>query len=464
MLKLKILKKFKMEYIESVNPYDGQPLEKYRIFSDKDIAEVMGKADQVFRDWKNESVEHRSGLLKKLAKTLLKNKETYAQLMSREMGKPFSQGIAEIEKCAWACDFYAKNAVRFLADDLIETEADESFISYDPIGCVLAIMPWNFPFWQVIRFAAPTLTAGNTVILKHASNVSGCASALQELFLSAGYPKGSFQFVIADHKQLEAIIGNSIVQGVTLTGSEKAGREIAAQAGKHLKKCVMELGGNNACIVWEDADLDKYMDTMVMARMQNTGQSCIAAKRFIVVEGLYEEFLIKFCNSIQTLKSGDPLEKQTDIGVMAREDLAKTLEQQVNDSLDKGANVMFGNTRDGAYYQPTILTGVVPGMPAFEEELFGPVAAVVKAKDRKEAIALAANSKFGLGSMLFTKDIKSARKIIGDIPDGAFFINEMVKSDPRLPFGGTKASGFGRELSMEGMLEFVNKKTVYIKK
>jgi succinate-semialdehyde dehydrogenase/glutarate-semialdehyde dehydrogenase len=453
-----------MEYIESVNPFDGKPLGKYSLFTEKDISEVLGKADQAFQDWKNESVEHRSGLLKQLAKALLKNKVTYAQLMSNEMGKPFNQGIAEIEKCAWACDFYAKNAVRFLADDLIETEADESFISYDPIGCVLAIMPWNFPFWQVIRFAAPTLTAGNTVILKHASNVSGCASVLQQLFLTVGYPEGSFQFVISDHKQIETIIGNTIVQGVTLTGSERAGREIAALAGKHLKKCVMELGGNNACIVWEDADLDKYMDTMVMARMQNTGQSCIAAKRFIVVEAIYDEFLTKFSNKIQTLKSGDPLDKNTDIGVMAREELAKTLAQQVNDSLDKGAKVWYGNTRDGAYYQPTILTGVVPGMPAFEEELFGPVAAVVKAKDRQEAIAMAANSKFGLGTMLFTQDIESARDIIGDIPDGAFFINEMVKSDPRLPFGGTKASGFGRELSMEGMLEFVNKKTVYIRK
>src|SRR5690606_39125081 len=292
--------------------------------------------------------EHRSGLLKKLAKALLKNKKSYAQLMSKEMGKPINQGIAEIEKCAWACDFYAKNAEGFLADDLIDTEADESFISYDPIGCVLAIMPWNFPFWQVVRFAAPTLTAGNTVILKHASNVPGCAVALQELFLSVGYPEGCFQFIIADHQRLESIIGNSIVQGVTLTGSEKAGRAIAALAGRHLKKCVMELGGNNACIVWEDADLDKYMDTMVMARMQNTGQSCIAAKRFIVVEAIYDEFLMKFSDRVQALTSGDPLDKRTDIGVMAREDLAKDLAQQVSGSLEKGAKVRVGNKRDGS--------------------------------------------------------------------------------------------------------------------
>ncbi|MEZ4971540.1 MAG: NAD-dependent succinate-semialdehyde dehydrogenase [Flavobacteriaceae bacterium] len=453
-----------MEYVESVNPYDGKPMEKYRTFSEEDIDKVVERAGQVFQSWKNESVEHRSGLLKKLATVLLRNKKAYARLMSKEMGKPVKQGIAEIEKCAWACDFYAKNAEGFLGDDLIDTEADESFISYDPIGCVLAIMPWNFPFWQVIRFAAPTLTAGNTVILKHASNVPGCAVALQELFLSAGYPEGCFQFIIADHRLLGSVVGNSIVQGVTLTGSEKAGRAIAALAGRHLKKCVMELGGNNACIVWEDADLDKYMDTMVMARMQNTGQSCIAAKRFIVVEAIYEEFLLKFSDRIQALTSGDPLDKHTDVGVMARGDLAKELAQQVSDSLEKGAKVMVGNKRDGSYYEPTVLIDVVPGMPAFDEELFGPVAAVVRAKDKKEAVELAVDSKYGLGSMLFTKDIKSARKIIGDIPDGAFFINEMVKSDPRLPFGGTKASGFGRELSMEGILEFVNKKTVYIRK
>lgn len=452
-----------MAYVESVNPYNGRRLEKYKMFSDRDIEKVLDKAGQVFSSWKNERLEYRSGLLKKLAKELLKNKKPYAELMSKEMGKPISQGVAEIEKCAWASEFYAKNAVGFLADDLIETEADESFISYDPIGCVLAVMPWNFPFWQVIRFAAPTLTAGNTVILKHAGNVPGCSLALQQLMLKAGYPEGCFQSILADHQQLGTIIGSTCVQGVTLTGSEKAGRAIAAQAGRHLKKCVMELGGNNACIVWEDADLDKYMETMVMARMQNTGQSCIAAKRFIVVEDIYEEFLMKFTDRIQTLKSGDPLNSQTVIGVLAREDLAKTLEEQVQASLDQGAQVKIGNKRQRAFYEPTVITGVTPGMPAFEEELFGPVAAVIKAKNRQEALALAAKSPFGLGSMLFTEDVKSAREIIGDIPDGAFFINEMVKSDPRLPFGGTRASGFGRELSMEGILEFVNKKTVYIR-
>lgn len=453
-----------MEYLRSINPYDGKLLDEFKLFSTHEIEGVLKRADLTFKDWKNWSVEDRVTLLKNLGTELLKNRDRFGILMAKEMGKPITQAMAEIEKCVWACDFYVKNAVRFLSDDLIETEAGESFISYDPIGCVLAIMPWNFPFWQVIRCAAPTLTAGNTIILKHASNVTGCALALQELFIRAGYPEGCFQVVLAGHKQMEAILESPVVQGVSLTGSEKAGREIASLAGKYLKRSVMELGGNNACVVWEDADLDKYMDTLVNARMMNNGQSCIAAKRFIVVEAIYEEFLMKFRDKVKSLKSGNPLDRDIDIGVMAREDLAMTLGKQVKTSLSMGAEVDFGNIRKGAYYEPTILTGVKPGMPAFDEELFGPVAAVVKAKDRGEAISLAINSKYGLGTMLFTEDIGAARKIIGDIPDGAFFINEMVKSDPRLPFGGTKASGYGRELSMEGMLEFVNKKTVYIGK
>lgn len=453
-----------MEYLRSINPYDGKLLDQYKMFSTQQIDAVLQRADLAFKDWKDQSVEYRVSLLKKLGTELLKNREKYGILMTQEMGKPVVQAVAEIDKCVWACDFYAKNAVRFLSDDLIETEAEESFISYDPIGCVLTIMPWNFPFWQVIRCAVPALTAGNTIILKHASNVTGCALAIQDLFMNAGYPEGCFQVVLTGHKQLERVLASPVVQGVSLTGSEKAGMAVASMAGKYLKRSVMELGGNNACVVWEDADLDRYIDTMVNARMLNNGQSCIAAKRFIVVEAIYEEFLIKFRDKIKSLRSGDPLDKEMDIGVLAREDLAMTLAEQVEKSISMGAEVYFGNTRKGAYYEPTILIGVKPGMPAFDEELFGPVAAVTKAKDRKEAVDLAVNSKYGLGTMLFTRDISSARKIIGDIPDGAFFINEMVKSDPRLPFGGTKASGYGRELSLEGIMEFVNKKTVYIRK
>lgn len=384
--------------------------------------------------------------------------------MTEEMGKPISQSIAEIEKCVWLCDFYITNAEDFLADSIIETDAKESFISYDPLGVVLAVMPWNYPFWQVMRFAVPSLTAGNVGLLKHASNVTSTALAIQDLFEEAGYPKGCFQTLLVNHDQIEDIIENDIVKAVTLTGSEPAGRSIAAVAGKNLKKTVLELGGNNACVVFDDANLDKHIDTMVKARMQNTGQSCIAAKRFIVSEKIYDQFISRFKDEVSKLNSGDPEDSDTFIGVMAREDLAEELEQQVNKSIDLGANIILGNKRNKAYYEPTIITDVTEDMPVFKEETFGPVAAVIKAKDNEHAIKLAANSRFGLGTMIFTENTDNIYNYIGDIPDGALFINDMVKSDPRLPFGGTKASGYGRELSKEGILEFVNKKTVYIKK
>ncbi|MGB2684771.1 MAG: aldehyde dehydrogenase family protein, partial [Olleya sp.] len=362
------------------------------------------------------------------------------------------------------CDFYIANADNFLSDQIIKTEASESFISYDPLGTILAIMPWNYPFWQVFRFAVPTLTAGNVGLLKHASNSTGTAIAIQKLFIDAGYPEGCFQALLINHKDLEAVIQNDIVKAVTLTGSEKAGKSIAAVAGKSLKKTVLELGGNNACVVLDDANLDKYLDTMVSARMQNNGQSCIAAKRFIVTEIIYDTFLEQFTKKVKALKYGSPEDKDTYMSVMAREDLAEELEKQVTKSLKKGATVHYGNTREKAKYQPTIITNVTPGMPVFDEETFGPVAAIIKAKDKQDALQLAKNSRFGLGTMIFTEDIDGIYDNISQIPDGALFINEMVKSDPRLPFGGTKASGYGRELSKEGILEFVNTKTVYINK
>ncbi|NKI25189.1 NAD-dependent succinate-semialdehyde dehydrogenase [Arenibacter sp. 6A1] len=448
--------------VKSINPFNNELLQEYKLFSDQQIAQVLQQTASSFSKWKKEPIDDRAKLLSKVGKLLELQKYKFAKLITQEMGKPLVQSIAEVEKCAWVCEFYAVNADDFLCDDLIETEARESFISYDPLGCILAIMPWNFPFWQVLRFAAPTLTAGNTVILKHAANVSGCAMALEQLFEEAGYPKGCFQVIIADHQQVESLIENTIVKAVTLTGSEKAGRHIAAIAGKNLKKTVLELGGNNACIVWEDADLDGHVKTMVNARMLNAGQSCIAAKRFIVVADIYEEFIAKFQQQVQLLHQGDPMDPETDISVLARPDLADIVAQQVTDSVAKGAEVLIGHKKDKAYYAPTILTKVTPDMPVFKEEVFGPVAAIIKAKDREESLALAANTAFGLGTMLFTQDLKAARHCIDQIEDGAFFINEMVKSDPRLPFGGTKASGYGRELSKEGILEFVNKKTVFL--
>lgn len=450
--------------ITTKNPYTQKELKTYHLISDKELNQKLELADEQFRSWKSLQIKDRTKLLSKVAELLIERKDTYAKLMTDEMGKPITQGIAEIEKCAWVCDFYAKNAEDFLADQLIEADTDESFISYDPLGVILAIMPWNYPFWQVMRFAAPTLMAGNTALLKHASSTTQCAIEIEKLFLDAGFPEGCFQTLLVSHQQIEDIIGNDIVKAVSLTGSEAAGRTIAEIAGKNLKKAVLELGGNNACMVLKDADLDKYIDTMAWARMQNAGQSCIAAKRFIVVEDIYDEFLSKFKSKVESYIVGNPTDAKTEISSMASVSLAEEVEKQVKKSLDNGATVLYGNQRDQAFYQPTIIENVTKDMPLFREEVFGPVAAIIKVKDEEEAYKLASDTKFGLGSMVFTADVDKAKRRIEQIADGAFFINELVKSDPRLPFGGTKASGYGRELSKEGIMEFVNVKTVYIKK
>ena len=450
--------------IKTSNPYNGNQLESYKLDSKSILNEKLKLADTTFKTWKEFEIEERVDLLQNLADELFKQKTELSELITEEMGKPILESTAEIEKCIYPIDFYIKNAEQFLQDDIIETEAHESFISYDPLGCILAIMPWNYPFWQVFRFAVPTLSAGNVALLKHASNVTGCAVAIEKLFLDAGFPKGCFQTLITDHKSVDKLMESETIKAVSLTGSEKAGRKIAELAGKNLKHSLLELGGNNACIILKDADLDQYIDTMVKARMQNSGQSCIAAKRFIVVESIYDEFIKKFTSKVETLKYGNPKDTDTTISCLAREDLADILEEQVKASIDLGAKVLFGNKREGAYYQPTILTHVTAKMPIFKEETFGPVAAIIKVKSEDEAYEMAMNSKFGLGTMVFTSNYKAASKRILEIEDGAFFINEMVKSDPRLPFGGTKSSGFGRELSKEGMLAFVNRKTVYINK
>ncbi|WP_179351975.1 NAD-dependent succinate-semialdehyde dehydrogenase [Winogradskyella vidalii] len=448
--------------IKTYNPFNGNHLETYKLDAKSNINKKLALADNTYNSWKQSDFSERIILLQNLADQLFGNKTELSLLMTEEMGKPILESQAEIDKCIYLIDFYIKNAEQFLQDDLIETDAQESFISYDPLGCVLAIMPWNFPFWQVFRFAVPTLTAGNVALLKHASNVTGCAVAIEKLFLDAGYPEGCFQTLITDHDTIEVLMEHDIVKAVSLTGSEKAGRKIAELAGKNLKPSLLELGGNNACIILEDADLDQHMDTIVKARMQNAGQSCIAAKRFIVVEGIYDEFIEKFTSKVEALHHGDPTEEATTISCLAREDLADTLEEQITKSIDLGAEVLYGNKRDGAYYQPTILGNVTKDMPVFKEETFGPVAAIIKVKSEDEAYETASNSKFGLGTMIFTSDYEAASKRTLEIEDGAFFINDMVKSDPRLPFGGTKISGYGRELSKEGMLAFVNKKTVYI--
>ncbi|MGJ8592610.1 MAG: NAD-dependent succinate-semialdehyde dehydrogenase [Aquaticitalea sp.] len=453
-----------MSKVKTTNPYTNKVLKEYDLHTPNEIEKILMKSETCFKKWKKTTIKERCRLLENVSQILEDDKQSYAEQITLEMGKPINESIAEIQKCATLCDFYAANSDNFLADELIETDAHESFISYDPLGVILGVMPWNYPFWQVLRFAVPTLTAGNTVILKHASNVAGCSLMLQDLFEKAGYPEGCFQAIFADHDQIERLLEHENIKAVSLTGSEKAGRSIAEIAGKNLKKCVLELGGNNACIVLDDADLDAHFDTIFKARMQNTGQSCIAAKRFIVTDGIYNDFIKRFKKSTKSLKFGDPMDNSTTIGTLAREDLADILKKQVDASIKNGAKLTVGNTKNKAYFEPTVLEAVKPGMPVFDDETFGPIAAVIKAKSIEEAFVLAADTKFGLGTMVFTKDIDTAQQCIDDIQDGAFFINDLVKSDARLPFGGTKASGYGRELSKEGIHEFVNKKTVYIKK
>ena len=448
---------------KSINPYNNEEIKTYSEQSETGIESILSASEEAFDSWRTVPIPERSRRMQKAAELLRENKETYARTMTLEMGKPITESISEIEKCAWVCEFYAENAERFLADQVIETDASESFISHDPIGPVLAIMPWNFPFWQVFRFVAPALMAGNVALLKHAPNVFGCAMHIEDLLKEAGFPDGVFQNLVIHHDKVENIIADDRVKAATLTGSERAGSSVAALAGEHIKKTVLELGGSNSFIVWEDADIDQAVDTGISARMMNSGQSCIAAKRFILVGEAYDKFLPAFTEKVKELKSGDPLDEATDIGPLARTDLAEKLERQVKDSVEKGAQLLMGGERNRAYYEPTILTNVEPGMPAFDEELFGPAACFIRAESEDEAFELAGKSKYGLGTTVFTTDTERALKAAGSVPDGAYFINELVKSDPRLPFGGTKRSGYGRELSREGILEFVNKKTVYVK-
>jgi len=451
-----------MEF-KSINPYNGKEIATYTEHTESQVNEILEKSRAAFESWRSVPVKERCKLLENAAGLLRENAGKYAETMTLEMGKPISEAKGEIKKCAWVCDFYAENAERFLADEIIKTDASESFVSHDPIGTVLAIMPWNFPYWQVFRFAAPTLAAGNTGLLKHAPNVFGCATHIEELFLEAGFPDGVFQNLFIHHDKTESIISNDIVKAVTLTGSERAGKSVGELAGKYLKKSVLELGGNNAFIVLEDADMDLAVKTGITARMMNSGQSCIAAKRFILVGEAYDKFLPAFIDGVKAIKKGDPTIDSTEIGPLARKDLADELHKQLKKSVEQGATIETGGKQEKAFHEPTVLTGVKPGMPAFDEETFGPVAAIIRARDVDEAFGLAANSKYGLGVSLFTSDIENARRHIGKAPDGAFFVNELVKSDPRLPFGGTRNSGYGRELSREGIHEFVNKKTVYIK-
>ncbi len=451
-----------MEF-NSVNPYNGEQVGKYIALTSDELDEALNRTSEAFKTWHNKPISYRTGLIKKAGQVLRDNLEEYAQIITSEMGKPISESRAEVNKCAWVCDYYAENAETFLSPEEIRTDATQSFVRHDPIGAVFAIMPWNFPFWQVFRFAAPTLTAGNTGLLKHAPNVFGCAVKIEEVFTRAGFPEGVFQNLIVHHDQTEKIIAHDAVKAITLTGSEMAGSAVAQIAGKYIKKSLLELGGNNSFIVLEDADIDLAVKTAVSARILNCGQSCIAAKRFILIESIHDEFVSKFTDAVKNLKTGDTKDTATQVGPLARKDLADQLNRQVKESVSQGAKLLLGGKQDNCFHEPTILGNVKPGMTAFEEETFGPLAAIIKAKDVDEAFALSEQSKFGLGVSVFTKDTAKAVEYASRVSDGAFFVNELVKSDPRLPFGGTKRSGYGRELAKDGMMEFVNKKVVYVK-
>jgi succinate-semialdehyde dehydrogenase / glutarate-semialdehyde dehydrogenase len=449
--------------MQSINPYDNTIINSYIELSDHDLQIKIDKSHDTFLQWKNTGFSERSALLNQVAALLRERKKELAELMTVEMGKPISQAIPEIEKCAWVCEYYATNAPLILQDKIIETSASKSYVRYAPLGTILAVMPWNFPFWQYFRFIAPNIMAGNVGLLKHASNVCGCALAIEKLFLDAGFPEGISQTLLISSKKVQQVLEHKLVKAATLTGSEAAGASVAAIAGKNIKKTVLELGGSNAVIVLNDADIDTIVDTCVMARFQNTGQSCIAGKRFLVQSEIYNIFLERFTEKVHALKIGNPLETETKIGPMATIKLAEELENQMHESVEMGAKIHLGGKKENALFEATILTEVSPNMPVFKEETFGPLAAIVKFNTIEEAIRLSNQSEFGLGVSIFTENIAQAELMINQLDEGAVFINEMVKSDPRLPFGGIKKSGYGRELADAGCLEFVNQKTVFIR-
>lgn len=422
-------------------------------------------SQNAWKAWRGSTFEDRSRLMHKAAAVLRADKETLAQLMTLEMGKTISEARAEIEKCDWVCEFYAKKAETFLADELVETNASKSFISFEPLGVLLAVMPWNFPFWQVFRFAAPALMAGNAAILKHTSNVPGCALAIEQIFIKAGFPANLFRTLMISAKQVEPVIMNQHVKAVTLTGSEAAGMDVASIAGRALKKTVLELGGSDPYIVLEDADIDSCVATAVNARMINADQSCIAAKRFIVVESRLKEFEAKKAKIMSELNIGDPLLPATSVGPLARADLVEELHTQVTKSLEAGARLLLGGHKisgPGCFYEPTVVSDVKMGMSLYHEETFGPVSAIIPVKDGDQAIAVANDSEFGLGGSLWTQDLERGEHLARKIESGAVFVNGMTVSDPRLPFGGIKRSGYGRELSHFGIREFTNIKTIWI--
>lgn len=452
--------------MKSINPATGKINSQHKLISEKQILSKIDKAHKEFLSWGSLTVKQRAVYMKKLSKIISGNKDDAATLITLEMGKVYKEAIAEVEKCAWVAQFYAENSEKYLSDEVVDTGSGESIIAYRPLGVLLAVMPWNFPMWQVLRFAIPAIMAGNTVVLKHSSNVPGCALKIEDLFREAGFPSGVFTTLLINSKQVEKVIANKKIRGVSLTGSVTAGSAIASMAGKYLKKTVLELGGSDPYIVLKDADIDKAVEACVTCRLVNNGQTCVAGKRFIVVADVYDEFVKKYAESMRNIKMGNPFEASYRIGPMASVDLRDELHKQVISSIEKGAKCIVGGKIPkitGAFYPATVLVNVKPGMPAYDEELFGPVAAVIKAKNEEDAIRIANDSDYGLGGGLFTKNKKRGKIIARDlIETGSCYVNGFVRSDPRLPFGGVKNSGYGRELSAYGIREFTNIKAVHV--
>lgn len=453
--------------IATINPATGETLQTFEALTSGEIEAKLQQAQEAFTSYRKTAIAQRAKWMHSAANILEEEKERFAKIMTLEMGKPIKAAIAETEKCAWVCRYYADSAAEFLADVSVTTDASHSFVRHEPLGAILAVMPWNFPFWQVFRFAAPALMAGNVGLLKHASNVPQCALVIEEIFLKAGFPAGVFQTLLVGSDKVAAIVADDRVKAATLTGSEPAGASLASIAGKHIKKTVLELGGSDPFIVLESADLEAAASTAVAARMLNNGQSCIAAKRFIVQETIADEFQQRLVEKFQALKVGDPIDPNTDLGPLATPDILEDLDRLVQICIAKGSKVLAGGNRlsdrPGNYYPATILSDFPPGTPADDEEFFGPVALLFRVKNIDEAIARANGIPFGLGASAWTTVEEERDRLISELEAGAVFINGLVKSDPRLPFGGIKRSGFGRELGKHGIQEFLNIKTVWVK-
>jgi succinate-semialdehyde dehydrogenase/glutarate-semialdehyde dehydrogenase len=451
--------------LTSTNPATGERIDHYEAFTDDEIDDRLDRAEAAFRRHRQTAFQDRAAVMNRAADILEERSHTWGELMTREMGKPLAQAVAEAEKCAWVCRYYAEHAEDFLADSPRATDAQRSFVAFQPLGPILAVMPWNFPFWQVFRFAAPALMAGNVGLLKHASNVMGCALAIEEIFQEAGFDSDEFQTLLIPSDPVDRIIADRRIRGATLTGSDAAGRAVGRQAGAQLKPSVLELGGSDPFIVLADADLERAVEVGVQARMQNNGQSCIAAKRFILEAPIAEAFTERFLVKMEAQRMGDPMKETTDLGPLARQDLREEVHDQVERSVEDGARLVTGGAPAGGpgyYYPPTVLADVQPGTVAFEEEIFGPVASLITAEDTDHAVELANQSPFGLGGAVFTEDLDKGEAVARRLEVGCAFVNGMVKSDPRLPFGGVKASGYGRELAEFGIREFVNIKTVWV--